>query len=144
VAGEHQLVGQTASSINDSQQAPVLYDLLLPYAARVAISYPEIAIGPVAYYLGALAVTLGRGDTERDFIAGLQMTEQFGARPWVAHTQRQHARMLLARDDAGDRDRAIGLLADATRTYLNLGMNSWAKRTLLVEQTPAPGSPDDI
>src|SRR5207247_2799663 len=48
------LLAETASSINDSKQAPVLYDLLLPYPARVAISYPEIAIGPVAYHLGAL------------------------------------------------------------------------------------------
>jgi eukaryotic-like serine/threonine-protein kinase len=134
------LLAETASSINDSKQAPVLYDLLLPYAARVAVSYPEIAIGPVAYYLGALAVTLGRGDAERHFKTALQMSEQIGAGPWLAHTQRQHARMLLARDDAGDRDRAIGLLADATRTYLDLGMNSWAK---FVEQTPAPGAPDD-
>jgi hypothetical protein len=75
----------------------------------------------------------GRGDAERHFKTALQISEQIGARPWMAHTQRQHARMLLGRDDAGDRDRAIGLLADANRTYLNLGMNSWARRTLLAD-----------
>ena len=35
---------------------------LLPYADRVAVSYPEIAIGSVARYLGLAAMTMGRWD----------------------------------------------------------------------------------
>ena len=45
-----------------------------------------------------------------------------GARPWLAHTQHDYARMLLARDAPGDRERAELLLSEALATYRELGM----------------------
>jgi hypothetical protein len=51
-----------------------------------------------------------------------------GARPWVAHTQHDYARMLLARSQSGDRARARDLLATALETYRELGMEPWAER----------------
>ena len=50
------------------------------------------------------------------------MNERMGARPWVAHTQAEHARMLLQRDADGDRERATELLSSARATYRELRM----------------------
>jgi hypothetical protein len=46
-----------------------------------------------------------------------------GARPWVAHTQEDYARMLLDRARPGDRERARDLLEAAVATYQELGMH---------------------
>ena len=54
------------------------------------------------------------------------MNARMGARPWLAHTQHDYARMLLARDQPGDAERALELLAEAVSTYHSLGMDSWA------------------
>jgi hypothetical protein len=47
-----------------------------------------------------------------------------GARPWLAHTQSDYARMLLERDGSGDRKRAQELLEAALPIYRELGMAS--------------------
>jgi hypothetical protein len=49
-----------------------------------------------------------------------------GARPWLAHTQNDYARMLLARDGHGNRERAQALLDKALATYRELGMQPYA------------------
>ena len=54
------------------------------------------------------------------------MNASVGARPWLAHTQDDYARMLLERDQPGDSERARELLAEAISTYHSLGMDSWA------------------
>jgi len=50
------------------------------------------------------------------FEDALEMNARMGARPWLAHTQRDYARMLLARDGSGDRERAYALLDHALAT----------------------------
>lgn len=54
------------------------------------------------------------------------MNTRMGARPWLAHTQDDYARMLLDRDRPGDRERAQELLNQALSTYCELGMESYA------------------
>jgi hypothetical protein len=49
-----------------------------------------------------------------------------GARPWLAHTANDYARMLQARSGRGDRDRVRELLDTALATYRELGMESHA------------------
>jgi len=41
----------------------------------------------------------------------LVLNDRIGARPWVARTQEEYARLLFASDDAGDRENAERLLA---------------------------------
>jgi hypothetical protein len=55
------------------------------------------------------------------------MNARIGARPLVAHTQHDYARMLLQRDQPGDREQARALIAEALATYRELGMESWAR-----------------
>jgi hypothetical protein len=57
------------------------------------------------------------------------MNADMGARPWLAHTQHDYARMLLHRNAGGDRERARELLDVAASTFDDLGMTTWADRT---------------
>jgi tetratricopeptide (TPR) repeat protein len=105
----------------------MLYELLLPYADRVAVSYAEVSTGSVSRCLGILAAMLGRWeDAERQFEDALAMNERIGARQWLAHTQRDLARMLLGRSSPGDAEKAHDLLSDARATYHELGMATHA------------------
>ena len=117
------LLAETAGSLGDASRASVLYELLLPYAGRVAVTYPELSTGSVSRYLGILAATAARwADAERHFQAALEANERIGARPWLAHTREDYARMLAARGNRGDRERGRELAAGALEGYRHLGM----------------------
>jgi hypothetical protein len=51
-----------------------------------------------------------------------------GAVPWLAHARHDFASMLVARGRAGDAAKAARLRDQASRTYRELGMGSWAQR----------------
>src|SRR5262249_36697034 len=107
----------------DAARATVLYDLLLPYADRCALTTLPTCRGSVARPLGLLATVLGRYDTaERHFEDALAMNARIRARIWVAHTQHDYARMLVARDRPGDRARATALAGQALATAREVGM----------------------
>jgi hypothetical protein len=44
--------------------------------------------------------------------------------------------MLLARDQPGDKERALELLAEAVTAYQELGMESWAEAATRLQQPP--------
>jgi tetratricopeptide (TPR) repeat protein len=120
------LLAEAVRSLGDAARAAVLYDLLLPYADRVAVSYPEISTGSVSRYLGFLAAMLTRWkDAEHHFDAAVEMNERMGARPWLAHSQEDYGRMLLER---GEIDRGAELIAAALAGYRELGMDTYAAR----------------
>jgi DNA-binding SARP family transcriptional activator len=126
------LLAEAANRLGDGERASVLHELLLPYGDRVAIAYPEITIGALARYLGLSAATAERwGDAERHFEDALDLNERIGARPWLAHTRHDYARMLLARDASGDPEKARLLLSQAETTYRELGMERRAERAAL-------------
>jgi uncharacterized protein HemY len=115
--------------LGDRDSAPVLRGLLAPWAAFNVADHPEGIRGSVSRYLGLLASTMSRWqDAERHFEDALEMNERMGARPWLAHTHYDYARMLLDRDDPGDREHAQELLDQALATYRELGMESYAAR----------------
>ena len=101
------LLAETSSFLADTASASILYELLLPWAAFNVADHPEGIRGSVSRYLGLLASTIGhRTDAAQHFEDALVMNERLGARPWIAHTQHDYARMLIARDLRGDRERA--------------------------------------
>ncbi|UCD56640.1 MAG: hypothetical protein JSV16_12525, partial [Candidatus Hydrogenedentota bacterium] len=55
----------------------------------------------------------------------LELSAQVGERPWSARSRHEYARMLIERNDPGDRDKARALLTEATATYRELGMPSF-------------------
>ena len=92
------LLADLAASLGDTRRARVLYEFLSPYRERVGTSYPEISVGAVSRYLGLLVAVESRwDDAERHFEDAIEVNRRIGARPWLAHTQEDYARMLLAR-----------------------------------------------
>jgi len=123
-----------AEHLGDAARARTLYSLLSPHAARNACTTDYISTGSVSRPLGILASTLSRWrDAERHFEDALEANARMGARPWVAHTQHEYARMLLGRDEPGDRERASRLLASCLGTFRELGMEIFAERASRLE-----------
>jgi DNA-binding SARP family transcriptional activator len=114
------LLAETCAIIGGARPAAALYDVLAPFAAQSAIAVPELALDSIHRPLGILATMLGRFEpAEAHFVAAAAVNARMGARPWVAHTQAEHARMLLRR---GERERAAELLARARATARELGI----------------------
>ena len=121
------LLAETAVQLGDRERANVLYELLLPYAERIAVSYSEISTGPVSRFLGNLASMTARWDeAERHFGTALRIGQRMRARPSLVHTQYGYSRMLLARGEPGDRERAHDLVTSAEASARELGINAWA------------------
>jgi eukaryotic-like serine/threonine-protein kinase len=111
-------------AVDDAKRAAVAYDLLLPYAERnVTLGWGDLAYGCAGRFLGMLAWRIGRlDDAQTHFEQALVFEQKMGARPWLAYTQVEYARMLLKRAGAGDRERALSLLRDALAITSVVGM----------------------
>ena len=130
------LLAETSALVGDNNSAAVLYRLLAPWAAFNAVDVGEGFRGSVSRYLGLLAATTKRSqDAELHFEHALQRNAEMGARPWVAHTQDDYARLLLSRNERGDRERALELIGEALTTYRELGMESWATSASELDHT---------
>lgn len=124
-------LAEAVSALADAEHARALYPPLLRYRDRVAVAYPEISTGAVARQVGLLATTMERWDeADGHFEVALEVNRRIGARSWLAHTQEDYARMLLARDAPGDRERSHDLLEAAVTAYRELGMDRWAERAI--------------
>ena len=121
------LLAEAAGTLGDARSGTILYELLLPYADRVAVSYPEISTGAVARPLGLLAVLTGRLDAaEGHFVQAVDLNGRIGARSWLAHSRADYGRLALARSATGDRELSAKLLDTALSTYRELGMEAAA------------------
>jgi tetratricopeptide (TPR) repeat protein len=119
------LLAPVCEALGDERRAAFLYEALAPYGDRNALSVPEHAAGSVSRSLGVLAAAIGRrDDAARHFEDALAMNARMGARPWVARTQHDYGRMLLAHDPERGRE----LLERAADAYRALGMTAWAER----------------
>jgi hypothetical protein len=111
----------------DLSAAAVLYDLMAPFAEVNAANADEISTGSVSRPLGVLAAAMSRwNDASHHFVAAIEHNREMGARPWLAHSYHDYARMLLARGGAGDEETAAEFLATARGEYEALGMEPWA------------------
>lgn len=135
------VVSEACFMLGDERRAAVLYDLLLPHAAaRAAVGAPDTNADAPARYLGLLAETLGRpARAIEHFRDGIELNDRMGARPAVAHTRADCARVLLGRADPGDREEAAALLAAASAGYLELGMDSFAEAVARLRDGAAAG-----
>ncbi len=103
-------LAETAATLGDATHAAALHELLGPYADRnVAVGWASTCMGSASRHLGLLADLLGRRDEAiAHFETALAMNERMRARPWVAHTQVELARVLAQKP--ADRDRSAELL----------------------------------
>ena len=115
-------LAEAAAALGDATHAAALYELLEPYADRnVAIGWASTCAGSASRHLGLLADLLGkRKQAVAHFEAALEMNERMRARPWVARTQVELARVLL--QTAPGRERAGELLDAGLAEARQLGM----------------------
>ena len=123
-------LADTCAFLGDARRAAELRDLLLPYAGRnVVIVEGWACFGSADRPLGVLASTIGLwDDAEAHFEAALDLNARLGARPWLARTELAYARMLLARHQPGDAERARDVMRRAYATARSLGMTTLTKR----------------
>ena len=115
------MLSETCVVLGDTPRAATLYELLLPYADRNVSANTAIAcFGSVSYFLGRLATVMSRWeDAARHFGDALVMNERMGLKPWVAHTLRAYAHLLISRPHraAADLARAREMLEQAVAIY---------------------------
>jgi tetratricopeptide (TPR) repeat protein len=127
--------------LGDVPRAALLYDLLLPYGDRCAGAGTAPSRGSIARWLGSLATLLFHYDeAERHFEKALEMNERIRARIWVAHTQHDYARMLVARGAPEDRTKAAQLATAALVTARQAGMKPLEERVLALTHEAGLGS----
>lgn len=128
------LIADVAGFLRDAAAAAVLYQQLLPYHARNAVSAPDACIGAVARSLGILAGTTGRYDeAQRHFDDAVAMNTMTGGRPWLAETQCDYARTLLDRGKPGDAERALELVTGFRKMGDALGSDALMSKAKALE-----------
>jgi DNA-binding CsgD family transcriptional regulator len=134
-------------ALADAGRAPMMYQLMLPYAGRTIVLGTAIACcGSADRYLGLLAATMGRWpEAQAHFEAALAMNERIGARVPLAHTRHDYAAMLVARGEAGDRERAATLLRASLESAREIGMRALEERSAArLNELSGPSAPDDL
>jgi eukaryotic-like serine/threonine-protein kinase len=118
------MLAEVSVELGDESRGRVLYELLCPYAGRnVVTGAGVLCSGSASRTLGRLAALMQRWDeAEGHFENALRMHVRMGARPFLARTQGQYAEMLLRRDSAGDRQKALRLLGEALSIAQEVGM----------------------
>jgi hypothetical protein len=112
--------------LDDTERAAVLYGRLERYGHRMVVGPIEVALGSAARPLGKLAATLGRPEQAAFWFEHAAVeNERVGAKPWAAHAELDHARLLLAQ---GEREAAEALIEKAAASYRSLGMDAWTTR----------------
>jgi hypothetical protein len=103
---------------------PRLRSMLEPYADQLVVGgFAGWVTGPVAFYLALLATTIGDWpEADAQFAATAATHERINAPTSLARTRLEWARMLLARAEPGDADRATDLLRQALDTARALGL----------------------
>jgi hypothetical protein len=116
-------LSETCARLGEAKEAATLYRLLAPFEGRNVVSPDAIFAGPVSRYLGLLSIARQDWEAaERHLGAAFDQASLDGARPTMARTRLDHARMLLARGGAADRVRAAALLEEARTLANELGL----------------------
>lgn len=129
-------LAEVCTFLSDQTRAAQLYRLLSPYREFNLVTGSNlVCVGAVKRHLGMLAATMQRwDDAERHFIEAAAMNTRQGGLPWVAHTQHQHAAMLIARGRAEDLGRAGELVEQAWNIATNLGMKALMERLTPIKE----------
>jgi tetratricopeptide (TPR) repeat protein len=117
------VLAEIAARVDDRRAAEAIRDRLLPASGELIVVGSGVgSTGAVDRTLGITEATLGRwGQAEARFASALALDESLGAVPWAARTRVDWARMLLARAEPGDKERALDLLDAARTTAASLG-----------------------
>jgi len=140
-------LSEVCAALNDAARAANLYRLLSPYAGRNIVLGSGIACcGSADRYLGLLCAAMARWpEAQQHFEEALAMNGQIGARVQLTHSEHDYAAMLLARAEAGDRERATALLRTSLERAREIGTRALEERvSRRLDELPRAGAPDDL
>jgi len=124
------LAADVVRHLGDRSGAALLYERLAPYSG-VFSNMGGASTGCTDYYLGMLAAVLGRyAEAEQHFRDVAEIYERIGAPAHLGRAFVEWARMLLARGEPGDADRARQLLDQAMATARELGLVNVERRAV--------------
>jgi tetratricopeptide (TPR) repeat protein len=117
-------LAQVASDLGDRTLAEHFYPQLQKVAGQVGVTgIGLVCYGSLALPCGLLAACLRRWDeADRYFGEAEAMNERIGARPYLVRTRRAWAAMLIDRNAPGDGARIVALMAAASGTAVEFGM----------------------
>jgi len=123
-------LAEVAATVNDEESARRLYEMLLDYQhMTITTGIVTVCHGSAGRYLGMLAAVLGDHETATEhFEQALAMDADLGARPWLAHTQVEYARLLLRHGNQQSIKLAEELTSAARATAADLNMVRLQKR----------------
>ena len=132
--------------LGEAELAVKLSRLLEPYADRNIVTgrVGAICLGPAAYFLGLLDLTLGLPEQALDrFQHAAALADRMQARPMAAMSREGQARALLALDRPGDRQQAAAMLEEVIATAQTLGICGLGERagTLRTAATATRAAP---
>jgi hypothetical protein len=137
--GTMAILSQLTAALGDGPRAREIYSLLLPYASRnLNFQLLRLYQGSASRFLGLLAETFEETEAAaRHYADALEANARMGARSPLAWPQLGYARVLRARNGAGDQESASALLAQCLQTAQECGMGGLEKQAAaLVESTP--------
>jgi DNA-binding SARP family transcriptional activator len=125
------LLADAAAELEDAEHAAIIYDLLLPYReTNVVIGYGAVCFGPVAHYLGRLAMTVGRREAAVQHLrSAIASSTALRAPVHLAHARLDLAAALGA---GGDWEQARPLIEQAAATGTELELPLVGRRAELL------------
>jgi DNA-binding CsgD family transcriptional regulator len=136
---------ETCAHLADADRAPMLYELLRPYAAQVASHPNGICFGAAATYLGMLAALSGdREIAYEHYESAIAINRRLRAWPALARTQVHFARALLNSDVAEDRLAGRKLFGDAEQLAERFGLAGLTAVIAGLSDASPDTLPDDL
>lgn len=123
------LLAELCATLGDAPHAQRLYELMAPYEGRNVVSMGAAYLGPVARYLGLLAMTCGESERALGHLETARAAaERMGARPTVVLTALDAAEVLARRGARGDAERGRALVERVADDARDQGMDGAAQR----------------
>ncbi|HEV7807073.1 MAG TPA: AAA family ATPase [Solirubrobacteraceae bacterium] len=133
------MLGELCALLHDDVRARRLYELLAPFEGRNVVSIGAAYLGPVARYLGLLAMTMGSHERALGHLeTARSAAARMGARPTAVLTALDAAEVLARRGAPGDADRATGLVQSVAGEAERLGMRHAVLRAAELRTRLAP------
>ena len=119
------LLAELCALLDDRPRARRLYELLIAYEGRNVVSMGAVYLGPVARYLGLLAMTIGEDERALGHLeTARSAAERMGARPTVVLAALDAAEVLARRAAPGDAQRGRALVQRVAEEAAQMGMDA--------------------
>jgi class 3 adenylate cyclase len=120
------LLADACATAEIDEHVARLYALFVHWSDRYVSFGGAVSLGSAGRPLGNLAARLGRmDDAVRHFETALTLETRMRALGLLPRVQCDYAKVLLARGERGDREKAHALLDEALATSQRLGLKGW-------------------